>query len=127
MSAPMTRSVPSSNLPTFRPSCLTLSSSATRRNKLSVMSDRIESRLKEERRFHPAAPFTHRARVTTHHAYAAMHRQSLDEPDVFWREQTADLAWRKPWTKFSEWTLPRARFFIGATLHVSESCLDRHL
>jgi acetyl-CoA synthetase len=91
------------------------------------MSDRIESRLKEDRRFHPGAAFTNRARVTSHHAYAAMHRQSLDEPDVFWREQTADLAWRTAWTKFSEWTLPRARFFIGAKLNVSESCLDRHL
>jgi acetyl-CoA synthetase len=91
------------------------------------MSDRIESRLKEDRRFHPGAAFTNRARVTSHHAYAAMHRQSLDEPDVFWREQTADLVWRTPWTKFSEWALPRARFFVGAKLNLTESCLDRHL
>jgi acetyl-CoA synthetase len=91
------------------------------------MSDRIESRLKEERRLHPSAAFTNRARVTSHHAYAAMHRQSIEEPEVFWREQTADLAWRKPWTTFCEWEAPRARFFLGATLNVSESCLDRHL
>ena len=91
------------------------------------MSDCIESRLKEDRRFHPGAAFTNRARVTSHHAYAAMHRQSLEEPEVFWREQTADLAWRTPWTKFSEWDLPKARFFIGARLNVSESCLDQHL
>ena len=73
------------------------------------MSDRIESRLKEERRFHPSAAFADRARVTSHHAYAAMYRQSLEEPEVFWREQTADLVWRTPWTKFSEWTLAAAR------------------
>jgi acetyl-CoA synthetase len=91
------------------------------------MSDRIESRLKEERRFHPGASFTNRARVASHHAYAAMHRQSLEEPEVFWREQTADLVWRAPWTKFSEWDLPKARFFVGARLNVSESCLDKHL
>jgi acetyl-CoA synthetase len=91
------------------------------------MSDRIESRLKEDRRFQPGATFTNHARVTSHHAYAAMHRQSLDEPEVFWREQTADLVWHRTWTKFSEWELPRARFFVGATLNVSESCLDRHL
>jgi acetyl-CoA synthetase len=91
------------------------------------MSDRIESRLKEDRRFHPGAAFANRARITSHHAYAAMHRQSLEEPEVFWREQTADLAWRTPWTKFSEWDLPKARFFIGARLNVSESCLDQHL
>jgi acetyl-CoA synthetase len=91
------------------------------------MSDRIESRLKEDRRFHPGPAFANRARIASHHAYAAMHRQSLEEPEVFWREQTADLHWRAPWTKFSEWSLPHARFFIGAKLNVSESCLDRHL
>jgi len=101
------------------------------------MSDRIESRLKEERRFHPSPAFVARARVSSHQAYAAMYRQSIEEPEVFWREQTAELAWRAPWTKFLEWTLERdaatgsglarAKFFVGARLNVTESCLDRHL
>ena len=101
------------------------------------MSDRIESRLKEDRRFPPPAEFAERARIGAHHVYAAMHRQSLDEPEVFWREQTQDLSWREPWTTLSEWTLrpssggaggsARAKFFLGAKLNVSESCLDRHL
>jgi len=91
------------------------------------MSDRIEARLKEDRRFHPGAAFVARARVSAHHAYEALYRQSLEEPDVFWREQTADLVWRAPWKAFAEWTLPKARFFVGAKLNVSESCLDRHL
>jgi acetyl-CoA synthetase len=95
------------------------------------MSDRIESRLKEERRFPPSAAFAGRARVTSHPAYASMYRQSLDEPDVFWREQTADLVWRTPWTQYSKWSLrpgsAKASFFLGGKLNVSESCLDRHL
>jgi acetyl-CoA synthetase len=101
------------------------------------MSDRIESRLKEERRFHPSATFVGRARISSHHAYASMYRQSIDEPDVFWREQTSDLVWRAPWTAFSEWHIEpgsasvagsaRAKFFVGAKLNVSESCLDRHV
>jgi acetyl-CoA synthetase len=101
------------------------------------MSDRIESRLKEERRFHPSAAFSDRARLSSHAAYAGLYRQSIEEPDVFWREQTSDLAWRAPWSKLSEWSLERdpvtgegaarARFFIGAKLNVSETCLDRHL
>ncbi len=95
------------------------------------MSDRIESRLKEERRFAPSAAFSGHARVTSHPAYASMYRQSLDEPEIFWREQTADLVWRAPWTRFSEWELrpgkATAKFFLGGRLNVSESCLDRHL
>jgi acetyl-CoA synthetase len=101
------------------------------------MSDRIESRLKEDRRFHPSPAFSDRARISSHAAYAALYRQSIDEPEVFWREQTADLAWRAPWSRFCDWTIERdeatargsarAQFFVGAKLNVSESCLDRHL
>jgi len=101
------------------------------------MSDRIESRLKEERRFQPAKAFVDHARVSSHHAYTALYRQSIDEPEVFWREQTCDLVWRQPWTTFSEWQVTpssgttsgsaRAKFFVGAKLNISESCLDRHV
>jgi acetyl-CoA synthetase len=91
------------------------------------MSDGIESRLKEERRFLPSAEFTRHARIQSHAEYAALYRQSLDEPEQFWREQTADLVWRKPWGRFLSWHLPKARFFEGAKLNVTESCLDRHL
>ena len=90
-------------------------------------TDSIESLLKEERRFHPDPTFVRHARVGSHHAYAAMHKQSLDEPEIFWREQTVDLVWRTPWKTFSEWKLPHAKFFVGATLNLTESCLDRHL
>jgi acetyl-CoA synthetase len=90
-------------------------------------TDRIESRLKEDRRFHPNAAFVRHARISSHHAYAAMYKQSIEEPEDFWREQTADLVWRRPWTTFSEWSLPRAKFFVGARLNITESCLDRHL
>ena len=95
------------------------------------MSDRIESRLKEERRFHPSADFVERARLPAHYQYAALHKQSLEEPEVFWREQTTELVFRTPFTKFSEGKLDgsaaRAKFFVGATLNITESCLDRHL
>jgi acetyl-CoA synthetase len=98
---------------------------------MSDRSDRIESRLKEERRFHPSNAFVAHARVSSHHVYGSLYAQSLEEPDVFWREQTCDLAWRAPWSKFSEWSLrdgsATARFFVGAKLNITESCLDRHL
>ncbi len=91
------------------------------------MSDSIESRLKEDRRFQPSEQFSKRARITSHAQYTAMYRRSLDEPDEFWREETYDLVFRTPWTTFCEWTLPKAKFFVGATLNLTESCLDRHL
>jgi acetyl-CoA synthetase len=91
------------------------------------MSDRIESRLKEDRRFHPSPSFSDRARVSSHVAYEAMYRKSIDEPEEFWREETQDLVWREKPKSFLEWKLPKAKFFVGAKLNLSESCLDRHL
>jgi acetyl-CoA synthetase len=98
---------------------------------MSDGSDHIESRLKEERRFPPNAAFAGRARLSSHAAYRALYAQSLEEPDVFWREQTADLVWRTAPHTFSEWVIGEghasAKFFLGAKLNLTESCLDRHL
>ena len=55
------------------------------------MSDSIESRLKEDRRFPPSAEFSKHARVTSHAAYTSMHQASLEDPEAFWREHTTDL------------------------------------
>jgi hypothetical protein len=60
-----------------------------------AQSDRIKSRLKEERRFPPSQAFSDRARLSSHAAYESLYRKSLEEPEEFWREQTADLVWRE--------------------------------
>ena len=91
------------------------------------MSDSIESHQKEVGRFPPSAEFSARALVQSHAAYTSMYGLSLSDPETFWRENTQDLVFRTPWKKFEEWSLPVAKFFVGATLNVSESCLDRHL
>ncbi len=90
-------------------------------------TDSIESHQKEDRRFPPSPTFAGRARVGSHAEYTAMYKTSIEEPEVFWREETEDLVFRTPWKNFSSWELPKARFFEGATLNVTESCLDRHL
>ncbi|MGH7282386.1 MAG: acetate--CoA ligase, partial [Polyangiaceae bacterium] len=95
------------------------------------MSDGIESHQKEERRFKPTDAFVDHARVRSHAEYASMYRASLENPEAFWRDETRDLVWRKPWTKFNEWKLDetsaKAKFFVGGMLNLTESCLDRHL
>jgi acetyl-CoA synthetase len=91
-----------------------------------MSNDSITSLLKEHRKFDPPAEFAQRARISTREAYDALYRESLSDPDTFWRRETKDLVFRTPWTKTSEWTLPHAKWFVGATLNVTESCLDRH-
>jgi acetyl-CoA synthetase len=99
------------------------------------MSEKIVSRLKEERTFEPSEHFRARARLGSAAAYRAMHRASLEDPEAFWRENSQDLVWRTPWTSFSEWqpasedgkTGAKAKFFVGGSLNITETCLDRHL
>jgi acetyl-CoA synthetase len=89
--------------------------------------DAITTLLKESRRFEPSAEFSLSARVGSREAYEALYRESLDDPDAFWRREAQDLVLHHPWEKTVEWTLPHAEWFLGAKLNVTESCLDRHL
>ena len=94
------------------------------------MSDSIESHQKEVRRFPPSKEFSAKALVQSHAAYRSMYNLSLSDPETFWRENTQDLVFRTPWKTFSEWNVATpegAKFFVGATLNLTESCLDRHL
>src|SRR6185369_9750920 len=89
--------------------------------------DAISSLLKEERRFEPPPAFAGRARIGSRAEYDRLYRESIDSPETFWARETADLVLRTPWQKVVEWELPHAKWFLGATLNITESCLDRHL
>ena len=97
------------------------------RSSADAASQTIDCRLKEERRFTPPSAFAERARVGLREEYEKLYRESLDDPEAFWRRETADLVFRKPWKTTLEWKLPHAAWFVGAELNITESCLDRHL
>lgn len=63
--------------------------------------------------------------------YADKYRRSIEEPETFWREETARLDWIKPWSQLSKCSYDEADFgiewFADGTLNVSANCLDRHL
>jgi acetyl-CoA synthetase len=86
----------------------------------------ITSVLKETRRFEPSADFAAKARVGSRAAYDALYRESISDPESFWRRETQDLVFRTTWTETFEWELPHTKWFVGATLNITESCLDRH-
>ncbi len=56
-----------------------------------------------------------------------MYRESLDDPERFWKRETSELVFRKTWDKLLDWDLPHSKWFCGAQLNITESCLDRHL
>ncbi len=62
--------------------------------------------------------------------YEQMYRQSLDQPETFWREQAEQfISWFKPFKQVSNNDLSTGeiRWFEGGQLNVSYNCLDRHL
>ncbi|MCB2049052.1 MAG: AMP-binding protein, partial [Novosphingobium sp.] len=82
-------------------------------------------------KLHPvSADWASRAYVNADR-YQEMYRRSLEEPEAFWREESARLDWIKPWTKLNECSFNEADFgikwFEDGTLNVSVNCLDRHL
>jgi len=87
----------------------------------------IETRLKEDRVFPPPEAFAAAAYVPTRDHYDELYRAALGDPEGFWGEQAARLAWQTPWERVLEWNPPHARWFTGGRLNVSENCLDRHL
>ena len=63
--------------------------------------------------------------------YAEMYRRSIEEPDMFWREQAQRLDWIEPFSVVKQTSFQEADFGIAwypdGTLNLSANCLDRHL
>lgn len=85
----------------------------------------IDTLSSEQPTFEPSDEFRRRARVGSLKEYEALYRESLDDPDTFWKREAADLTFHTPWSRVLERQPPFAQWFVGATLNVSESCLDR--
>src|SRR5262245_13974296 len=87
----------------------------------------ITSHLKESRRFEPSQQFAAKARIGSRADDDHLYKESIESPETFWNRESASLVWKKPWSKLMTWDLPHVRWFEGATLNVTESCLDQHL
>jgi len=87
----------------------------------------IESYSAENRTFSPSAEFVRGARIASREKYDELYKESIESPATFWQRETSDLVFRKPWSALCEWQLPHSKWFVGAELNATESCLDRHL
>jgi len=63
--------------------------------------------------------------------YARMYRESVEDPESFWRREAKRIDWIKPFTKVKETSFHEddfgIRWFADGTLNLSVNCLDRHL
>ncbi|GAB2869901.1 acetate--CoA ligase [Hymenobacter ruber] len=69
-------------------------------------------------------------RTRTLEEYHADYQQSVQDPDAFWAAAAEPFTWRKKWDTVRSGEFSPAgdsRWFDGATLNLTENCLDRHL
>ncbi len=92
----------------------------------SVVSQDLDSTLRELRVFPPTPEFSAKAHIQSLEQYEALYKQSIDDPEGFWARAAAELHWFKPWDKVLEWNLPWAKWFVGGKLNLSYNCVDRH-
>ncbi len=84
----------------------------------------IEALMDETRVFEPSAEFVSQANVSSSDIYEDAKRDRLG----WWAEQAEKMLWRKKWDQVLDWSnAPFAKWFVGAELNITESCLDRHV
>eukprot|EP00915_Cephaloidophora_sp_WS-2016_P006197 GHVH01008171.1.p1 GENE.GHVH01008171.1~~GHVH01008171.1.p1 ORF type:complete len:676 (+),score=82.77 GHVH01008171.1:90-2117(+) len=64
-------------------------------------------------------------RVSKHDQYLSLYRQSLDEPDVFWRNESSELHWMKEFEAVH--SEDKLQWFVGGKTNICFNCLDRHV
>lgn len=66
---------------------------------------------------------------TTLESYQQAYNKSVDDPEGFWGDVAENFSWKRKWNKILEWNFrdPHITWFKGATLNITENCLDRHL
>ena len=84
----------------------------------------INALFAENRKFPPSEETTATAVVSDESIY----ERARADPLAFWAEWAEGLEWRSKWTEVLDWSnAPFAKWFVGGTLNVTESCLDRHV
>ena len=63
--------------------------------------------------------------------YDSLYRESVDNPDQFWRREAQRIDWMRPFTEVKQTSFHEEdfgiRWFADGTLNISANCLDRHL
>ncbi len=67
--------------------------------------------------------------ITTRTNYDAACKKAAEEPEQFWAGIAENFSWKKKWDTVLDWNFedPAIKWFDGATLNITENCLDRHL
>jgi acetyl-CoA synthetase len=79
----------------------------------------------------PTPQFRERAHIKSAQQYEEMYRRSIEDNEVFWKEQANRIDWIEPFStvKNVSYEAPDVsiRWFEGGKLNASVNCIDRHL
>src|SRR5689334_4221873 len=60
--------------------------------------------------------------------YREFYRRSLEEREMFWREEAALIHWQRPFRQVLDYSRPPfARWFVGGETNLCHNAIDRHL
>jgi acetyl-CoA synthetase len=67
--------------------------------------------------------------ITSKAQYHDAYKKSVENPEAFWADVAEHFTWKKKWDQVLNWnfTEPKIEWFKGATLNITENCLDRHV
>ncbi|MEO8281281.1 MAG: propionate--CoA ligase [Ideonella sp.] len=61
-------------------------------------------------------------------SYADFYRQSISDPETFWREQAELVDWHRPFDQVCDYSKPPfARWYVGGLINLCHNAVDRHL
>jgi acetyl-CoA synthetase len=77
----------------------------------------------------PPPPEAVRATHCSAEEYETLYRQSIEDPDSFWREQARRLDWVEEPATIANWSFDPVdiKWFEDGTLNLCHNCVDRHL
>jgi len=61
--------------------------------------------------------------------YKSLYKQSVDDPEGFWKHEAESFVWFEPFTEVCKWNFkePDVKWFINGKTNITYNCLDRHL
>ena len=67
----------------------------------------------------PSAEYRKTSRIASLDEYQRLYRESLDQPEQFWKRELGELVFRSSWSTLLDWKQPHARWFVGSTLNIT--------
>lgn len=87
--------------------------------------------MSEQQKVYPVTPEVAANAWINKEQYAAMYKESIENPDAFWGEQGKRIDWIKPYTQVKNTSFASnnvdIRWYEDGTLNASYNCIDRHL